>query len=186
VKLTRFTLTSSWPRTIRRQVKPSNLRSTSWSLLETPEKAYALADAFQRVTGELLPISWDFSHFAVVKHLEAAEFAKRLLTRRDLVQLAQQFHFRPFNGQHAQVPITRPDGELTQEVRDWIPFAEEVFRCWLAANQRTNREIYVCPELGPLRGGYALSTFPNSWEDAKVLRGLIDRMWQKVLCEKRD
>src|SRR6266403_4885434 len=34
---------------------------------ETPEKAYALADAYQKITGELLPITWDFSHFAVVK-----------------------------------------------------------------------------------------------------------------------
>ena len=33
---------------------------------ETPEKTYALADAYQKATGELLPISWDFSHFAVV------------------------------------------------------------------------------------------------------------------------
>ncbi|HZI32844.1 MAG TPA: xylose isomerase, partial [Candidatus Binatia bacterium] len=35
---------------------------------ETPEKTYALCDAYQRATGELLPLSMDFSHFAVVKH----------------------------------------------------------------------------------------------------------------------
>ena len=36
---------------------------------ETPEKTYALADAYQKVTGELLPMTWDFSHLSVVKHL---------------------------------------------------------------------------------------------------------------------
>jgi len=60
---------------------------------ETPEKTYALADAFQQQTGELLPISWDFSHFAVVKHLVPENFVQRLLVRPDLIQRAQQFHF---------------------------------------------------------------------------------------------
>lgn len=147
---------------------------------ETPEKAYALADAYEKVTGELLPISWDFSHFAVVKHLVASEFSERLLVRPDLIQHAQQFHFRPFNGHHVQVPITGVENELTQEVRDWLPFAEEVLRCWLAGPGNRSREIYICPELGPVEGGYALSTFPNSWEDAKMLRGEIQRMWRKV------
>lgn len=144
---------------------------------ETPEKAYALADAYQQATGELLPISWDFSHFAVVKHLVPANFVERLLVRRDLIQNAQQFHFRPFNGHHAQVAITRADGQLSREVIDWLPFAEAVLRCWLEANAGNDREIFVCPELGPLEGGYALSTFPNSWEDAKILRQEIQKLW---------
>lgn len=148
---------------------------------ETPEKMYALADGYQRATGELLPISWDFSHFAVVKHLVPANFVERLLVRPELIQNAQQFHFRPFNGHHAQVPITDGRGELTQEVREWLPFAEAVLRCWLESNHDSGREIYICPELGPVDGGYALSTFPNSWEDAKVLRAEIERLWQRVL-----
>jgi hypothetical protein len=147
---------------------------------ETPEKLYALADAYQHETGELLPISWDFSHFGVVKHLVPENFIDRLLVRPDLVRYAQQFHFRPFNGHHAQVAITDGQGELTQEVRDWLPFAEEVLRCWLQGNQSKQREIFICPELGPVEGGYALSTFPNSWEDAKVLRTEIDRLWNRV------
>lgn len=149
---------------------------------ETPEKTYALADAYQKYTGELLPLSVDFSHPALVKHLTPDNFAARLLVRPDLVQRAQQFHFRPFNGHHAQVPITDGKGGLTQEVHDWLPFAEAVLRCWLAgkSNREGGREIFVCPELGPVAGGYALSTFPNSWEDAKILRVEIDRLWKKV------
>lgn len=149
---------------------------------ETPEKMYALADAYEQQAGELLPISWDFSHFAVVKHLVQENFAERLLVRPELVQKAQQFHFRPFNGHHVQVPITNGSGELTQEVLDWIPFAEDVLECWLAGNRESGREIFICPELGPVGGGYGLSTSPNSWEDAKVLRGEIEKLWQRVIA----
>jgi hypothetical protein len=149
---------------------------------ETPEKMYSLADAYQETTGKLLPISWDFSHFAVVKHLIPENFHDRLLIRPDLIQYAQQFHFRPFNGHHAQVAITDTNGNLTQEVVDWLPFAEAVLRCWLDGNKSSDREIFICPELGPVEGGYALSTFPNSWEDAKVLRSEIDRLWQRIIA----
>ena len=149
---------------------------------ETPEKTYALADAYQKQTGELLPISWDFSHISVVKHLIPGNFAQRMIVRPDLIQRAQQFHFRPFNGHHAQVPVTDGKGELTREVKDWLPFAEAVLRCWLEDNRDSDREIFICPELGPVEGGYALSTFPNSWEEAKVLRGEIDRLWKRVMA----
>jgi hypothetical protein len=164
-----------------RGLRPA-IESHRGTCTETPEKMYALADAYEQATGELLPISWDFSHFAVVKHLVPANFIERLLVRPELVRNAQQFHFRPFNGHHAQVPITDARGELTQEVREWLPFAEAVLRCWLAGNRESDREIFICPELGPVDGGYALSTFPNSWEDAKVLRLEIERLWQRVLA----
>lgn len=147
---------------------------------ETPEKLYALVDAYERETGDRLPVSWDFSHFAVVKHLVPDNFAQRLLLRPNLIQNAQQFHFRPFNGHHVQVPITDRSGELTQEVRDWLPFAEAILTCWLQGNRDSDREILICPELGPLEGGYALSTFPNSWEDTKILRLEIERLWQRL------
>ena len=149
---------------------------------ETPEKHYALCDAYQNITGELLPLSVDFSHFAVVKHLEPGDFAKHLLVRPDLIQRAQQFHFRPFNGHHAQVPITDGKGNLTSEVMDWLPFAEALLKCWLEGNRQSGREIFICPELGPVEGGYALSTFPNSWEEAKILRVEIEKLWQKVIA----
>ena len=148
---------------------------------ETPEKTYALADAYQKATGELLPISWDFSHISVVKHLHPGNFAERMIVRPDLIQRAQQFHFRPFNGHHAQVPVTDGQGNLTPEVKDWLRFAEAVLKCWLEGNRDSGREIFICPEMGPLEGGYALSTFPNSWEDAKILRGEIDKLWGKLV-----
>jgi len=147
---------------------------------ETPEKTYALADAYQKATGELLPLSIDFSHFAVVKHLAPENFAVRLLVRPDLIQRAQQFHFRPFNGHHVQIPITDGRGNLTREFHEWLPFAEALLKCWLDGNRHTNREIFICPELGPVVGGYCLSTFPDSWEDKKVLCGEIEKLWWKL------
>jgi hypothetical protein len=161
-------------------LKPA-IESHRGTCTETPEKTYALADAYQRKTGKLLPISWDFSHFAVVKHLQPEDFARRLLVRPDLIQLAQQFHLRPFNGHHVQVPITIQGGELTSEMRAWLPFAEALLSCWLEGNRSGGREIFICPELGPVEGGYTLSNFPNSWEDAKVLRLEIDRLWKGLL-----
>ena len=151
---------------------------------ETPEKLYALADAYQQATGELLPISWDFSHIAVVKHLVPANFAERLLIRPDLIRNAQQFHFRPFNGHHVQIPVTDGHGHLTQEFHDWLPFAETLLRLWLDANRNTVREIFICPELGPVEGGYALSTFPDCWEDAKVLRLEIAKLWNRLTADE--
>jgi hypothetical protein len=147
---------------------------------ETPEKTYALCDAYQQRTGELLPLSWDFSHFAVVKHLVPENFARRLLIRPDLIQRAQQFHLRPFNGHHVQIPITDGKGNLTSEFNDWLPFAEAVMRCWLDGNGNTNREIFICPELGPVTGGYCLSTFRDSWEDKQILREQIAKLWHRL------
>lgn len=147
---------------------------------ETPEKHYALCDAYQKITGELLPLSIDFSHFAVVKHLTPGKFVERLLIRPDLIQRAQQFHFRPFNGHHVQVPITDGKGNLTREFNEWLPFGEALLRCWLEGNRNQSREIFICPELGPITGGYCLSTFFDSWEDKKILRDQIDKLWRNL------
>jgi hypothetical protein len=34
--------------------------------------------------------------------------------------------------------------------------------------------------MGPVVSGYNLSTSPNNWEDAKVLRLEIDKIWKKL------
>ena len=66
--------------TLMKEAKERGLRpaieSHRGTCTETPEKMYALADAYQQATGELLPISWDFSHFAVVKHLVPRELRR--------------------------------------------------------------------------------------------------------------
>jgi hypothetical protein len=149
---------------------------------ETPEKTYAIAAGYKKATGRLLPMTWDFSHFSVVKHL-APPYWERLLTDAKLIQNAQQFHFRPFNGHHCQVPVTDRKGELSAELKQWLPFLEQTLALWLKGNQ-VGREIFVVPEMGPVRGGYNFEQLPNSWEDAKILRSLITHAWQKALTMK--
>jgi hypothetical protein len=51
---------------------------------------------------------------------------------------------------------------------------------WLAGNQ-AGRELFVVPEMGPVRGGYNFASLPASWEDAKILRTLIAKAWKKAL-----
>jgi hypothetical protein len=147
---------------------------------ETPEKLFALAEAFEKETGRLLPVTWDFSHPAVIKHLTPAHYSARLLTSPALVQRAGQLHCRPFNGHHAQVPVTDGRGRLTPEAKDYLVFLEDVFRLWLKGN-KTDRELFVVPEMGPVPGGYNVSTWPAAWEDAVRLQKLLDRIWKKVL-----
>ncbi|HEX5222888.1 MAG TPA: xylose isomerase [Verrucomicrobiae bacterium] len=150
---------------------------------ETPEKTYALADGYEKATGELIPFVWDYSHLAVVKHL-LPPFWPRLGQRPDLIQRAQQFHFRPFNGHHCQVPVTNSRRKLTAEFLDYVPFMEKVMETWLAA-ATPGRELIAVPELGPLWMGYNLSAFPPSWDDACVLREQIEKSWRRGLKARR-
>ena len=149
---------------------------------ETPEKTYAIAAGYKKATGRLLPMTWDFSHLSVVKHL-APPYADRLLVDAKLIQRAEQFHFRPFNGHHCQVPVTDGNGKLSVELQQWLPFLEATLALWLKGKQ-AGREVYVVPEMGPVRGGYNFAQLPNSWEDAKVLRPLIAKAWAKALAAK--
>ena len=152
---------------------------------ETPEKTYALADGYFELTGRLLPLTWDFSHIAVVKHLTPENYVERLLVRPDLIQRSAQFHFRPFNGHHCQVPVTRGDGALTREIGDWLPFVNETIRTWLAGNAGADRAMIAVPEMGPVRGGYNFEHLPNSWEDAVRLRSLLEDLWRNCRGSER-
>ncbi|MSU52602.1 MAG: xylose isomerase [Opitutaceae bacterium] len=143
---------------------------------ETPEKAAALAEAFRAATGRPLRFCHDFSHFAVTKHL-APPFAPRLLARRAEIACAQQFHLRPFNGHHAQIPVTDGRGALTPECRDFLEFVEALLAV-LVVRSEPCEVFYVCPENGPRRSGYALSCFPDIWSDTVRLRDEIRARWR--------
>jgi len=147
---------------------------------ETPEKTYAIAAGYKKSTGELLPMTWDFSHVSVVKHL-APPYWDRLLVAPKLIQRAQQFHFRPFNGHHCQIPVTDGKGKLSVELTQWLPFLEKTIEMWMAGKQ-SGREMFAMPEMGPVRGGYNFAQLPSSWEDAKVLREIIAKTWTKALA----
>ena len=143
---------------------------------ETPEKFTALAREFRRATGRLLPVTWDHSHFAVSKHVQAPDYADRLLAWPALIQASRMFHLRPFNSQHCQIPVTDGRGRLTPEAGDYFRFVRQLFACW-RAGATDHAELWVCPELG-MSHGYHLSTDRPAWPEAIRARREILAAWR--------
>lgn len=162
-----------------KQGVPCDIEVHRTTCTETPEKAHAIAAGFKKATGKLIPFTWDFSHPAVVKHL-APPYWERLITNQKLVQHARHFHFRPFNGHHCQVPVTDGNGKLSVEFKQWLPMLDKTLEVFFAG--KPAGDVFVCPEMGPVRGGYNFAQLPNSWEDAKILRGIIAKAWKKALA----
>jgi hypothetical protein len=146
---------------------------------ETPEKVYEIATLYRKATGKKLRFCWDFSHIAVVKHL-SPPYAERLLTHPDLVRLSRQFHFRPFNGHHCQVPMTDRKGEETPEFKAYWQFVDALLACWMQG-AKGGEVFYACPEFGPVASGYGLSVFSDSWKDAIRLRAKTEDLWKANL-----
>lgn len=142
---------------------------------ETPEKAYALADGFEKAEGRLMPIVWDFSHPAVIKHLKPP-YAGRLLDRPELVQNSKWFHLRAFNGHHAQVPVVDSRGNATPEFEDWIDFVDDLFKLWLAGAP-AGSIMWTCPEM--IASGYRLSVFSDNWRQARFIKDEVDKVWRR-------
>jgi hypothetical protein len=145
---------------------------------ETPEKYEEIARLYRQATGEILPTTWDHSHFAVSKHLLAPSFVPRLLCYRRLIQASRIFHCRPFNSQHCQVPVTNGRGRLTPEFDDYLAFAEELFVVWLEG-PRPGEELWVCPEMGA-SVGYHLSGHPPVWPDTLRCRKELLGAWRRA------
>ena len=147
---------------------------------ETPEKTYEIADLYKKATGKMLRFCWDFSHIAVVKHI-SHPYAERLLERPELIQLARQFHFRPFNGHHCQVPATDGKGQETADFKIYLQFVDAIIACWMKG-ARGGEVVYACPEFGPIGvNGYGLSSFPNVWKDAIYMRAKTNELWEANL-----
>lgn len=147
---------------------------------ETPERLAALAAAYARRTREVLPLTIDASHHALVKHLRPSRFGDVLLSRPDLIQAARMIHLRPFNGQHAQVPVIDARNRLTPEFKEWLGFAEELLRVWLTG-PRPGDELWIVPEIGPCTPhGYNLSVFPPAWTQARRCHVELRRLWNRI------
>lgn len=146
---------------------------------ETPEKLSEIARRYRRETGELLPVVWDHSHLAVMKHIPPEDWSRRLLDQPRLIQHSRLFHCRPFSSQHCQVPVTNGRGRLTPEFLDYIRFAEDLFTVWLQG-PRPRGELWVCPELGAVPG-YHVSTNPPVWPDTIRCGKELVGAWQRAL-----
>lgn len=143
---------------------------------ETPENLYDLYDTYLRAEGEPLPICFDHSHFAVVRHLKHPYWSA-LKGREDLLVQSRQFHMRPFNGHHCQIPATFDGKKRTPEYLEWLEYAHALFR-FIKANHKG--EILVVPELGNASPAYGLSCFPDVWHDACVTAQDLRSIWESL------
>lgn len=148
---------------------------------ETPEKFGAIAQGYERAAGRPLPVTWDHSHFALVKHLRTEDLATRLLTDPAAVQRSRCFHCRPFNGHHCQIAVQDRAGKFTPEFRGWLGFARALFTQWLAA-ARPGDELWVVVEQGAAFNGYNLSVFNPPWNDAVACARALRRSWRELLA----
>lgn len=141
---------------------------------ETPERLWALCDGFAARTGRPMPVCFDHSHFAVVRHY-AAPYWPKLNGRPDVLAHCGRFHLRPFTGHHCQIPATFDGERPTPEYELWGDYVSALF-AWLKVNS-TQREICVCPELGNAAPAYGLSCFPDVWRDARYVGADLRERW---------
>jgi hypothetical protein len=144
---------------------------------ETPEATVALARAYRRATGETLPLCLDHSHFAVVRHLASADLWTRLAQPAALLQAATQFHLRPFNGHHCQLPALDLAGRRTPEYRDWLRYASALLE-HERSRPASAGPMLVVVEIGHAAPAYRLSGFPDTWRDAVTVRADLRRLWR--------
>ena len=144
---------------------------------ETPEATVALARGYAKAVGEKLPLCLDHSHFAVVRHLPGADLWTRLREPAELLAEATQFHLRPFNGHHCQVPALTPGGRRTPEYLDWLSYVDGLFAYEQA--RPTTEPMLVVVELGNAAPtGYRLSGFPDTWRDVIAVTADLRRRWE--------
>ncbi len=146
------------------------------TITETPEKSLAVWEAYREAFGEELPCCIDHSHFAVVRHLKPP-FWDDLRKPESLLRAATQFHMRPFNGHHCQIPVLNHAGRRTPEYRDWLAYAEALFAYLHAQPERT--PVLVVPEIGHAAPPYRLSTFPDTWKDVVAIGADLRALWKR-------
>ena len=145
---------------------------------ETPEKTWKIAELYAHKTGEMLRLNFDFSHFAVVKHLYPP-YADRLLDRPDLLRATSQIHLRPFNGHHCEIPITDSRGKISGWAASWLEFVKDALTC-CSEGKSSSDTLWACPEFGAMTSGYWLPSFPDPWKDTIATKQAISEIWDKI------
>lgn len=161
---------------------PTGIECHRDTFTETPERTWDLCDAYEKAEGRPLPICFDHSHFAVVRHVRPPYWPS-LKGREDILARTRQFHLRPFNGHHCQIPATFDGRRRTPEYLDWLEFVRELFRFLHA---RADGEIVAVPELGNANPAYGLSCFPDIWRDACVAGADIRKIWDDTNWRPQD
>lgn len=143
---------------------------------ETPEATMALTRGFARRYRRTLPLCLDHSHFAVVRHYAPGTYWERLKEPAEFLDAATQFHLRPFNGHHCQIPVLNHADRRTPEYRDWLDYLTPLFTH--LHGQERREPVIAVPELGNAAPAYGLSCFGDTWEDAKALIKDLRRTWR--------
>lgn len=144
---------------------------------ETPEATLALCREFEHTTGEPLPLCLDQSHFAVVRHLPEDQLWERLRDPPALLAAATQFHLRPFNGHHCQLPALDSRGRRTPEYRHWLAYTRSLLDHLRQAPG--DGPVLVVPELGHAAPAYRLSCFGDTWRDACAVARDLRLQWRE-------
>ena len=148
---------------------------------ETPEKAFALAKAYEKKYGKKLRMNFDHSHPAIIKQIRPDAYWARLSERTDLLQMHELIHFRPFTGSHCQTPVTDGRGRLDRDFKVWLEnYLEPCLAAWLKG-AKSGKTLYAVPELGPQGSGYALACFPDIWKDAIREKDEILKVWNRLI-----
>lgn len=148
---------------------------------ETPEKAFALVEAYQRRYKTKLRMNFDHSHPAIIKQIRPPDFWKQLSGRQDIWRMSELIHFRPFTGSHCQTPVTDGRGRLDRDFEAWRDgYLLPALTSWVKG-QRGDKTLYAVPELGPQGSGYALACFPDIWKDAIRAKDEIKATWRRAL-----
>lgn len=142
---------------------------------ETPERALALARAYRRAMGETLPWCVDHSHFAVVRHVAPEALWATLREPQELLDAAQLYHLRPFNGHHIQLPALDADSRRTPEYIQWLAYVRALLAFERA--RATPVPLRVVVEIGHESPSYRLSGFGDTWRDVQVVATDLRRLW---------
>lgn len=145
---------------------------------ETPEVTQALCERYAQATGERLPLCLDHSHFAVIRHLAPGTYWQRLREPQLQLESASQFHLRPFNGHHCQIPVLDARGRRTPEYRDWLVYVRDLFA--YLQSQASTEPVLAVPELGNAAPAYGLSCFGDTWRDVLKLNRDLKRLWRET------
>jgi len=151
---------------------------------ETPEKTWEIAEIVEQKTSAPIRLTFDFSHFAVVKHL-LPPYAGRLLEKPVLLGACRQIHLRPFNGHHCEIPATNGKGEVADWAIPWFDFVAAAFAIFLRQNVNKSGTLWACPEFGAMPSGYWLPSFPDPWKDAIFVRQETENLWRQQLSARK-
>ncbi|MGA7858869.1 MAG: hypothetical protein WCA11_13115 [Terracidiphilus sp.] len=151
---------------------------------ETPEKTWQIVEIVVQQTSTPIRLTFDFSHFAVVKHL-LPPYAERLLQKPALLGACRQIHLRPFNGHHCEIPATNGNGKVADGAIPWFDFVAAAFEAFLQQNANNRGTLWACPEFGAMTSGYWLPSFPDPWKDAIFVRQETENLWRQQLSARK-